>query len=461
MPTIAAIATPSGEGGIAIIRISGPGARELLERVFVPHSKKSSDFPPWRLRRGVVLDGNDEALDDALAVFMPGPRTFTGEDVAEIHCHGGPLIVELALANLLRLGARQAERGEFSRRAFLNGRMDLSQAEAVAEMIAAPSREALRYGLNRLEGRLADKIHELRADLDQLRAWAGIGVDFPDDEIVAPDRAHLLEMARDVREKLRLLLAAAQRARLFQNGAHIVLTGAVNAGKSSLLNALAGRRRALVTPIPGTTRDFIEERLDLAGLPAILVDTAGIRAETSTDPVETLGMEESRGLLAKADLALIILDGAICDPCAEPDPATAEILGITEGHTRLLVWNKSDLRLPECFPPAWGANIPSMVVSALNGRNLEELAAMARRLLLAQMAPVSDGVLAPNARQAEALRRAGVELTAFNEDLRLGRPQDCCLAALDAAAVALEDILGIASPTELLDKVFSQFCIGK
>ncbi|MDD3684205.1 MAG: tRNA uridine-5-carboxymethylaminomethyl(34) synthesis GTPase MnmE, partial [Desulfovibrio desulfuricans] len=221
--TIAAIATPPGAGGIGIVRLSGPRAKEVLARMFLPLSAQVENFHPWLLHRGRVLDWNGEALDDALAVFMPGPRTFTGEDVAEIHSHGGPFLVQAVLESALRHGARQAERGEFSRRAFVNGRMDLSQAEAVAELIAAPSREALRYGLNRLEGVLGRRTAELREELEMLRAQMCLAVDFPDEEVEGMEPAALCEVLDRVMLAVRRLLAGSRRAQIVQQGAVVVL----------------------------------------------------------------------------------------------------------------------------------------------------------------------------------------------------------------------------------------------
>ncbi|MBO5490453.1 MAG: tRNA uridine-5-carboxymethylaminomethyl(34) synthesis GTPase MnmE, partial [Desulfovibrio sp.] len=238
--TIAAVATPPGVGAIGIVRLSGPRAKDVLAHMFLPLSPAFENFRPWRLHRGRVLDWNGEALDDVLAVFMPAPRTFTGEDTAEIHCHGGPVVVQAVLESALRHGARQALRGEFSRRAFVNGRMDLSQAEAVAELIAAPSREALRYGLQRLDGLLGQRARTLRERLESLRARLCLAVDFPEEETEGLEPEELCAALDETAVALRRLLAGSRRARVMQQGALVVLAGAVNAGKSSLLNALLG-----------------------------------------------------------------------------------------------------------------------------------------------------------------------------------------------------------------------------
>ena len=462
--TIAAVATPPGVGGIAIVRVSGPDAKDVLARSFLPLSARFENFVPWRLHRGRIVDWNGEALDDVLAVFMPGPATYTGEDVAEIHCHGGPCIVQAVLESVLRRGVRQAERGEFSRRAFLNGRMDLSQAEAVAELIAAPSREALRYGLNRLDGLLGRRTGALRRKLEDLRARLCVAVDFPEEDVEALAPEEFVAGIDAVADALRGLLAGSRRARLMQRGALVVLAGAVNAGKSSLLNALLGRNRALVTDIPGTTRDFLEESCDLDGLPVRLVDTAGLRH--SSEAVERLGIARSRQKLGEADTVVLVLDGAAIGAhgaaaAACPDAAAAEVLQCAAEAPLLAVWNKCDICPSPATPPSWLGGRECLAVSALTGAHMEALASRLRSLLLADAAPAPEHGLAPNVRQSLALEAALEELSALRGDVLAGQPYDCCAARLDAAAAHLGEVTGLSSPTEVLNRVFGQFCIGK
>lgn len=465
MTTIAATATAPGAGGIGIVRLSGPRAKEILARLFLPLSAGFVNFRPWQLHHGRVLDSHGEALDDVLAVFMPGPRTFTGEDVAEIHCHGGVFIVQAVLESALRLGARQAQRGEFSRRAFCNGRMDLSQAEAVAELVAAPSREAVRFGLSRLEGLLGRRVRALRTELDGLRAQMCLAVDFPEEEVESLPPSAFAGRVLDVMQALEGLLRAQRRARVMQQGAQVVLAGAVNAGKSSLMNALLGRQRALVTDIPGTTRDFIEEGCDLDGLPIRLVDTAGLRE--ATESVEHLGIALSREKLAQADAILLVVDGgalgedgaaaAVC-----PEPAAAEVLETAGDIPVLLVWNKADLCDPAVFPPRWAGRRPALRLCARSGAGLDELAARLRECILAGTAetPPEDG-LAPNARQALALEQARRELEGLHADILSGMPYDCCAVRLAAATAYLDEVTGSNSTEEVLNSIFEHFCIGK
>jgi tRNA modification GTPase len=452
--TIVAVASPAGTGGVGIVRLSGSGAAALGRQLFVPFSAAFVDFKPYTLHHGRIVDAAGEALDDALVVFMPAPKSFTGEDVFEVQCHGGACIVHSIVEAALQLGARLAERGEFSRRALLNGRMDLTQAEAVAELIAAPSREALRYGLNKLDGLLGQRVQALHASLELLRVQVCVAVDFPEDEVECLSPEDFLAGAGAVVQGIDALLAGYTRARVFQQGAQVVLAGSVNVGKSSLMNALLGRSRALVTDIPGTTRDFLEEMLDLDGMPVRLVDTAGLR-ETS-EAVEGMGVALSRERMAQADVVVLVVDGSV-----GADEAAAEVLAQASAVPVVVVWNKADLARPTAACPAWAQGAAGFVVtSARSGEGLEAVAQCIRKVVLAD-ADHAPEALAPNARQAQALNRARAELAALEDDIRAGQAYDVCAVRLDAAAAHLAEVVGLDSPKEILDKVFSTFCIGK
>ncbi|MDR2696729.1 MAG: tRNA uridine-5-carboxymethylaminomethyl(34) synthesis GTPase MnmE [Deltaproteobacteria bacterium] len=456
--TIAAIASPVGTGGIGIVRVSGPEAGRVLARMFRPLSPRFTRFKPWTLHRGCVLDGRGSVLDDALAVFMPGPRTFTGEDVAEFHCHGGMALLGLLLEGILASGTRLAQAGEFSRRAFLNGRMDLTQAEAVAELISAPGREGVLLSAAKLDGLLGRRVNALREKLEQARMRVCVAVDFPEEEAECLSRSSFLQAVEEIAHAVRELLAGYQRNRCWQEGALVVLAGRVNVGKSSLMNALLGRERALVTDWAGTTRDFLEERVLLDGLPVRLVDTAGLRE--SADEVERLGIAAGRRCVEEADLILFVLDGhegrtqedqALLEECA-PDRV-------------LLVWNKSDLARPDAgFPSGSDGQSRMVCVSARTGEGLDDLAAEVRRMVLRRSG--SDGSLradgvSPNLRQAGALSRALDELDVCARDIQSGLPYDICALRLDTAGAALAGITGLDGSDALLDRIFSTFCIGK
>lgn len=455
MSTIAAVATPPGSGGIGIVRISGPGAKNLLSRVFLPRSRNFVNFRPWTLHRGVILDASDEPLDDVLAVFMPGPCTYTGEDVAEIHCHGGTFLVEAVLRSLLRLGARQAERGEFTRRSFLNGRLDLSQAEAVGELIGANGADAARASLDRLEGRLGAQARKLSALVDDLRMLVRVGVDFPEDEIEGLQEHELdLSLANIIKE-IDKLLAGAERARLLCEGATIALAGPVNAGKSSLLNALSGRERAIVAPEPGTTRDYIEERLDLGGLICRVVDTAGLR-EVAENGIEAAGIARSWQIIEGSDLILLVIDSQ------KPSVLDEKLQRLVSGTKSIVVCNKSDLapELPKL--PHWMAGLPICQTSALTGENVDALLERIRVMLTPQSSGgIAESQVLPNVRQAEALERAREELFILRTEIANGLTCDCWLTRLDMAAANLGEIVELAPEDEMLDRIFSRFCIGK
>ncbi|MFI3271545.1 MAG: tRNA uridine-5-carboxymethylaminomethyl(34) synthesis GTPase MnmE [Pseudomonadota bacterium] len=464
--TITAIATPMGQGGIGIIRVSGPQSLTILQEIFKASSEKFVGFRPWTLHHGTIVDG-DEALDDVLAVFMPGPKTFTGEDVAEVHCHGGSGVMSAVLETIMARGARLAERGEFTRRAFLNGRMDLTQAEAVAEMIAAPSREGLRLAKAKLEGMLGERVLELRGRLDTARVQLSLAVDFPDEEVecLAPDE--FLELIRYVKDGIGTLATSYDRTRCWQDGAMVVLAGQVNAGKSSLMNALLGRKRAIVTDQAGTTRDFIEEPLNLNGLAIRLVDTAGLR-ETG-DIVEQEGVRMSRDLVGQADLVVLVVDSATVVEHKGLPHAEQELIRHAQeqgnGHV-LIACNKADsvenavgdLTMPTAFD-----GTPCVAVSAKSGYQMDILATAIRQeiLSIAGATEPEAGELAPNLRQAEALRRAMSELELLDADIVAGIPYDLCGVRLELACSALADVTGESTPDAILNSIFSSFCIGK
>ena len=456
--TIAAIATAPGAGGVGIVRVSGPEALPLLEKLFRPAGKERG-FKPWTLRRGRVLDTDGSVLDDALAVYMPGPRTFTGEDVAEFQCHGGPVLLASVLEACLARGARLAERGEFTRRAFLNGRMDLTQAEAVAEMIAAPSREGARLAAAKLDGVLGRRIADLRERLEHLRAQLCLAVDFPDDEVECLPREGFLRAVADVAEAVGSLLAGFERTRCWREGVTVALAGPANAGKSSLMNAFLGRRRAVVTEYPGTTRDFLEEPVRLAGLPARLVDTAGLR-ETD-NPAEAQGIALGRSMIDSADVVLLMADGA-----EGTTETTWRLLAELGPQRTLLVWNKSDLATPPLrwYVPETGVRPAGhAVVSARGGEGLEALAEAVRALALSrsQGQEPEPGEAAPNLRQAQSLSEVRAELDALGRDVRAGVPYDLCAVRLEGAASALAEITGLDTPDAVLNRIFESFCIGK
>jgi tRNA modification GTPase len=461
--TIAALATPPGQGGIGVLRVSGALAKPIGQRLFRSSNPDFTDFKPYRLHHGRLVEYSEapekspRVLDELLLAFMPGPRSYTGEDVVEFHCHGGPAILAAGLEAILRCGARLAERGEFTKRAFLNGRLDLTQAEAVAEAIAATSRPGLHLAQEKLQGRLGETVRELRVGLERLRQALCLALDFPEDEVECLAPEDLASGVRQTLERIRGLLANYRRLRCWREGGLAALVGRVNVGKSSLLNALLGWRRAIVTDIPGTTRDFIEESLILDGLPVRVADTAGLR--DSDDPVEQEGVLRGRELMAQADLTLFVLDaGALAN--SGLDAEERRLAETLDPSTTLLVLNKRDL-LPDPAPPLPNAleHFTGIAVSAKNGLGLDALTASIRERLAGQADPETHA-LAPNLRQSQALERAALELQALLDEHAF-TPYDLLSVRLETACVALAEITGDIASEDVLNSVFESFCIGK
>jgi tRNA modification GTPase len=447
-------------GGIGIIRISGPLALCILERMAVSPYSRFSGFKPWTMHRVFVKEPGGQILDDALAVHMPAPNTFTGEETAELHCHGGPAVLRAVLETVWTHGARPAMRGEFTRRAFLNGRMDLTQAEAVAEFVSASGLEASRLACARLRGSLGREIADMRAQLDKVRALLCVAVDFPEEEIESSlDQAALDALLGSLVARTDKLLQAFERASVWREEIVVALAGPVNSGKSSLMNALLGRDRALVSDIAGTTRDYLEEPVCMAGLTVRLVDTAGLRPTARPDSLEQQGMDLGREIVDKANAVMLLVDGK------DPDAAiTGDMLLRIGAERTVLVWNKSDLARPMSWwdVPPFTQAAERVVISSLNGDGLEELCQAVHRLILRkhEFEP-DDAGLVPNARQAEALRRGKNELIALRDDAATGVPWDLCCVRLEGAAQALADALGLSTPDDVLSAIFDSFCIGK
>ena len=459
--TIAAVATAPGAGGVGIIRISGPKALDIITAMFRPSSPKFSGFTPRFLHHGHILDAEGREADDALVVYFKGPSSFTGEDCAEIQGHGGPAVLAALLDSVLSRGARMAERGEFTRRAFLNGRLDLSQAEAVAELIAAPSREGVYLASAKLDGLLGRKVSALRERLEYLRQRVCLAIDFPDEEGECLPPQEFTAITREVADGIRKLLAGYERARCWREGALVVLAGQVNAGKSSLMNAFLGRNRAIVTEKPGTTRDYLEEHTTLAGLPVRLVDTAGLR-DHSEDSIELEGMKRGQEMAENARCVLLVLDGKRANTSEGIFDAFEEEKALLEklGRARCIaVWNKCDeAPLPEGVKDFFGA--PLLAISSKEGTGIDELCSAVRALCLGEAAP-EEGDIAPNLRQADKLKQALTALDALEAAIALSMPPDLCSIHLEAASAHLADITGLNSTEDTLNSIFESFCIGK
>ena len=452
--TIVAIATPPGRGGVGIVRISGPRAGEIAAAMFRSPRPDFAGFKPYCLHRGQVLDLDDVPVDDCLAVCMPGPGSFTGEDAAEFQCHGAPAVLRAVLHSVVSRGARQAEAGEFTFRAFVNGRLDLTQAEAVAELIAAPTRAGAALAAGKLSGALGERLRALRQRLADLRAGVCLAVDFPEEDVECLSPRDFTAGVQAAAAEVRSFLEAAERARCWREGALVVMAGRVNAGKSSLMNALLGRERAIVCELPGTTRDYLEEGLDLDGLPVRLVDTAGLRE--CDDLAEMAGVPRCRDLIADADLVLLMVDRSW-----PLDPEDRDLAWSLDPARTLVVLNKCDLTDAGAGDWFRRASFPCVEISARTGRGLDTLARTIRERVAGREAEPGPDELAPNVRQAEALRRALAELEALAADILDEVPYDLLGVRLETVCSHLAGITGEVTTQGVLDDIFSRFCIGK
>lgn len=454
--TIVAVATPLGVGGVGIIRVSGPRAREMAESVFVSALDSFSGVKPYRLHHGWIRDKAGRTLDEVLMAYMPGPGSYTGEDVLEINCHGGPAVLQAVLDLCLDIGARAAGPGEFTKRAFLNGRLDLSQAEAVLETINAGSTPSLEFAQNKLSGALRSRVEELRREMEDLRAQFCLAVDFPDEEVECLPEKDLVRRLESCIERIEEIISNCERAAVWKEGAMVALAGRVNAGKSSLLNCILGRERSIVTEIAGTTRDYIEEEINLRGLPLRLVDTAGLR--DSGDAVEKAGVKRCRELLGEADLLLLVFDSTV-----GLDGEDADILREYKAKKTIVAANKSDLpgSVPiEDFPPDCEPE-SCISVSAKTGEGIDRLLSRIREILIGNRPEPGANALVPNARQKNNLQRAARELELLLQDFRQGVPFDLLGVRLDYAGNFLAEITGEIVSEDVLNSIFDNFCIGK
>ena len=452
--TIAAIATAQVPSAIGILRLSGPDTCAILDGVFCPKNGKPMSAQDGRnMVYGTLLDSAGRVIDNALCVLFRAPNSYTGEDCAEIHCHGSPIVLNEGLTSLFAKGARQAAGGEFTRRAFLNGRMDLIQAEAVVDLIDAETAEAARNAVGQLSGTLSRTVEEIYEALMAVVSRFYAVVDYPDEDIEDLQRAELLDTLRRSENKLQELLATFSRGKLLKSGVPTVILGKPNAGKSSLLNALLGYERAIVTDVAGTTRDTVEEKVRLDHVLLRLIDTAGIR-ETA-DSVEKIGVERSRIAAGKASLALLVLDGS-----APLDAEDESAIAVAEGVANLVVIvNKADL--PRRIDVGALADRFDNVISlsAKTGEGITTLTDHITSLYPAGSA--AQGELLTNARQADAVRRAWSAVGEARRALDIGMTPDVVLSDAEHALSALGELNGKQVREDLVSTIFSRFCVGK
>ena len=452
--TIAAIATIQAPSAIGIVRLTGPDTRRILDGVFAPaNGRPMSAQTPRKLVFGRALDRSGGVIDEALAVLFPGPNSYTGEDCAEIHCHGSPVVLDEVLAAAFARGARQARGGEFTQRAFLSGRMDLIQAESVADLIDAESAGAARNAVGQLQGRMSRSVEGIYDTLMDVVSRFYAIVDYPDEEIEPLQQAQIEQTLAESAERLDALLATFSRGRLLKSGVPAVILGKPNAGKSSLLNALLGYDRAIVTDIAGTTRDTVEEKVLVGSVLLRLCDTAGIR--DAADTVERLGVERAQQAAQRAELALLVLDGSA--PLTREDEEA--IAAARRARRMLVLVNKADL--PQVLDTAalrvrFGEVIP---LSARSGAGVDALCRAVEELFAGGETP--RGELLTNARQAESAQRALDAVRRAEQALRSGLSPDAVLTDAEEALEALAEFSGKRVRDDLVATIFSRFCVGK
>ena len=454
--TIAAAATAMGSAGIGIIRISGTDAFALLEKVFRPKNEKKvmSEQPGYTMHYGMAVDG-EQVLDEVLVMLMRGPHSYTAEDTAEIDCHGGRLVMQKILEAVLKNGARAAEPGEFTKRAFLNGRMDLSQAEAVMDLIQSKNEMALKSSLAQLKGNVRQEIEKLRAQILYEMAFVEAALDDPEHISLDGYSEELLEKMRGIAAEVERLLKSSESGRMLKEGIKTVILGKPNAGKSSLLNVLLGEERAIVTEIAGTTRDVLEEQLQLGEVSLQLLDTAGIRS--TEDVVEQIGVERAKKQAEDADLILYVADSS-----RVLDESDEEILKLLEGKKALVLLNKSDLApviTPQIMRERTGH--PVLVISAKEGAGIQELEEKIRSLFFRGEVDFNDEVLITNLRQKQALMDASKSLSMVIESIENGMPEDFFTIDLKDAYTSLGFIIGEEIGDDLANEIFGKFCMGK
>lgn len=458
--TIAAISTAVGEGGIGIVRISGQEAIDIADKIFKSYQqadKKLSKVNTYTAHYGHIIDPNTEQIvDEVISLVMKAPKTYTKEDVVEINCHGGVVPLQKILDLVLDVGARLAEPGEFTKRAFLNGRIDLSQAEAIMDVITSQTEAGLEVAMDQLEGGLSDQIESISQKILELLANLEAAIDFPEDEIEDFDPEELEKRVIEILEEIEDLIATSKRGRIVREGIQTAIVGKPNVGKSSLLNALLRENRAIVTEVPGTTRDAIEEVINIDGIPLKIIDTAGIRE--AENEIEKIGIEKSQKFLEQADLILLVLD-AHCGITAEDK----EIIKLAREKDTIVVVNKIDLeseldlkRLKEEL------NMEAIVeTSATEGRGIEKLENLISEMVFGGQIKATDQTLITNLRHKEALEDACKNMKQVKKTIEQDLPVDFVTIDLKGALEKLGKITGDTVDEDIIDRIFADFCLGK
>ena len=451
--TIAAISTPKGEGGIGIIRISGDKSFEILDKIFKPKNP-NRDLGFYQFNYGFIHDG-EKVIDESMVVRMKAPKTYTCEDVVEINCHGGQFVTQKVLELVLKNGARHAEQGEFTKRAFMNGRIDLSQAEAVMDLIQGKTEKSISLSLDQLRGDLRDKINSFKKALLDITAHVNVVLDYPEEGIDDPLPVELRDNLEAVYEEATRLIESYDKGKKIKEGIKTVIVGKPNVGKSTLLNSLLREDRAIVTHVAGTTRDVIEEVINIKGIPLVLVDTAGIRQ--TDDIVENIGVEKSKEFIEKADLVLLVLDAS-----RELEDEDREVINqINENHKKVIVLlNKIDLERKIDLDEYNFENI--VEISAQKNVGIEDMEEKIYSFIVDEkVEDSSEKLIITNVRHKTALEKTKDAIRNIFETIDMGLPMDLISVDLKEALDSLSEITGEISSEDILDHVFGNFCVGK
>lgn len=455
--TIAAISTPPGEGGIAVVRISGKESLGILKNIFYTDNGKPVKFETHRLVHGEIRDARkNKTIDSVMCVYMKSPNSFTGEDTVEIYCHGGYIVPRQVLELVLAYGATPAEAGEFTKRSFLNGKMDLSQAEAVANIIHAQTETGVHYAETQLRGELSKRINELKDDLLDILAEVEAHVDFPEEDIEESIKQQIVFRCNRISDMVNSLIESYNTGKIFKNGIITAILGKPNVGKSSLLNQLLRQERAIVSPVAGTTRDFIEEVIDLDGIPLKITDTAGIR--TTTDEIEKIGVGLAEKKAKEAELLIIVIDAS-----SQLDKDDIEVLNCIGNKKSVVILNKSDLEnKTDASQISHYTQTPVVRVSALKGDGLDELKrAIHNSVLEGKTTRESSEVILTDLRHKECLEKCNKHIEAFLKLLETDESPEFLAIDIRAALDSLGEITGEVTTEDILGRIFSKFCIGK
>ncbi|WP_346683167.1 tRNA uridine-5-carboxymethylaminomethyl(34) synthesis GTPase MnmE [Megasphaera stantonii] len=453
--TIAAIATPLGESGIGVIRISGSKAYDVGDAIF--QSKSSLPLAQRRdrsIQYGLIVDDDGKAVDEVILLIMKGPRSYTAEDVLEIQCHGGRQSLSEILGLVLHHGARLANPGEFTQRAFVNGRIDLAQAEAVMDVIQAKSAQGLTSAVSQLEGRLSRVVGDMRLHLTDFITRLEVTVDYPEEDLEDIEVPDIAGAIREMERRLDAMLAESKSGRMMRDGVMAAIAGTPNAGKSSLLNRFLETERAIVTDVPGTTRDVIEEWISIQGVPICLVDTAGIRS--TDDTVEQIGVRRAKEYMERADIILVVVDQS--RPLQEED---RQILETARGRQALIVLNKEDLQPAFETEELQSYGLPLLSISASTGAGMGELKDAMLSLALQQGLTAAQSALLANTRHIELVRQSREALQRALDTIEAGMPVDCAIVDIREAWELLGSITGDTVHDDIIEEIFSRFCLGK